>query len=180
MPGRRNTLVDAVRFDAWRGLAYSIAMCRSGLSFAFVSLSFAMLGCSSDDGITEALPLTGTAGSAGASDRAPASFAPFVDPATGFVTDEVHDAEREVVRFDVANGAMVSSATGETVGGWVVSDTDLDWSRSSVPFRVRFGSEEGERRAYFTERGPGTICNLGFLGGGQLSISATGETPPGP
>jgi hypothetical protein len=43
---------------------------------------------------------------------------------------------------------------------------------------VRFGSEAGEARAYFTEAGPGTICNLSIRGPDQLSISATSETPP--
>jgi hypothetical protein len=45
---------------------------------------------------------------------------------------------------------------------------------------VRFGTEEGERRAYFTEAGPGTICNLRVAGPDVLFISASSETPPNP
>jgi hypothetical protein len=110
----------------------------------------------------------------------PASYAVFVDPVTGFTTDEVHDADREIVHFEPALGVMVSAATGSTVSGWEANGTDLGWSRSGIPFRVRFGTELGERRAYFTEAGPGTICNLRIAGTDQLFISGTNETPPNP
>jgi len=107
-------------------------------------------------------------------------YVTFIDCTTGFRTDEVHDADREVVHFDAALEAMVSAASGDRVSGWTVAGADLDWSRSGVSFRVRFGSEAGERRAYFTEAGPGTICNLNLAGPDVLYISGTGETPPNP
>jgi len=107
-------------------------------------------------------------------------YVTFVDCVTGFRTDEVHDADREIVHFDATLEAMISAASGVSVGGWTVAGSDLDWSRSGVPFRVRFGTEEGERRAYFTEAGPGTICNLTVAGPDVLFISATRETPPNP
>jgi hypothetical protein len=114
----------------------------------------------------------------GAAEDAP--FIVFIEAATGFMTDEVHDADREIVHFDAARDAMVSPESGDAVSGWSVSGADLRWSRSGVPFRVRFGSEEGERRAYFTEAGPGTICNLSVAGPDVLFISGTNETPPNP
>lgn len=134
---------------------------------------------------TETLPLTPDepARVPPASTDAPPMASPyvsFVDAATGFSTDEVHDADREVVRFDSNLEAMVSAASGDSVGGWTVQDADLDWSRSGVAFRVRFGTEDGERRAYFTEAGPGTICNLSVVGPDVLFISATSEMPPNP
>jgi hypothetical protein len=107
-------------------------------------------------------------------------YVTFIDCTTGFRTDEVHDADREVVHFDAALEAMVSAASGDRVSGWTVAGADLDWSRSGVSFRVRFGSEAGERRAYFTEAGPGTICNLNLAGPDLLYISGTSETPPNP
>jgi hypothetical protein len=110
----------------------------------------------------------------------PENYTLFVEPGTGFMTDEVHDADREVVHFDEALDVMVSGTTGTTVGGWEANGTELGWSRSGIPFQVRFGTEQGERRAYFTEAGPGTICNLRIAGLDQLSISATNETPPNP
>jgi hypothetical protein len=110
----------------------------------------------------------------------PVAFATFVDRATGFTTDAVFDADRQVVHFDTGRGAMIEAATGEAVRGWSVADTELDWTGSGVAFRVRFGTEGGERRAYFTERGPGTICNLRFAGAGTLIISGTALVPPSP
>lgn len=104
-------------------------------------------------------------------------FATFVDPDTGAPLQAVRDADREVVYFDISRRAMVSAATGDAVSGWVTDGNDLRWDRGGA-FQVRFGSESGEARAYFTEAGPGTICNLTIRGPDQLSISATNETPP--
>jgi hypothetical protein len=151
---------------------------------------------------TETLPLTGAAKAAddgatlvpaapGSGSREPAPsdteaegmvmpFAIFMDPTTGFATDEVRDADREIVHFEPGIGAMVSRESGDSVSGWSVNGIELRWSRSGVPFRVRFGTEQGERRAYFTEAGPGTICNLSLTGPDVLFISGTSETPPNP
>jgi hypothetical protein len=124
----------------------------------------------SGDEVTEVLPLA----------PVPAVFATFTDAATGFTTDAVYDADREVVHFDGMGGSMIDEASGDAVSGWSVAGAELDWTGSRVPFLVRFGTEGGERRAYFTERGPGTICNLRFPGGGTLFISATSQMPPNP
>jgi len=108
------------------------------------------------------------------------TFVTFVDETTSFMTSEVYDADREIVSFDPARRTLVFLATGEAVSGWSVTDGDLDWTRSGVAFRVRFGTEGDSRRAYFTERGPGTICNLSLAGPDSLGISATNERPPNP
>jgi hypothetical protein len=128
---------------------------------------------------SETLPLTpGAVPTVPAPEVSP--YVTFIDCTTGFRTDEVHDADREVVHFDAALEAMVSAASGNSVAGWTVAGAELDWSRSGVSFRVRFGTEAGERRAYFTEAGPGTICNLNLAGPDVLYISGTSETPPNP
>jgi hypothetical protein len=119
---------------------------------------------------SEALPLAPEA----------SPYVSFIDCATGFRSDAVFDADREIVHFDASLGAMVSAASGDSVSGWTVSGAELDWSRSGVSFRVQFGTEGGERRAYFTEAGPGTLCNLNLAGPDVLYISATREKPPNP
>jgi hypothetical protein len=116
----------------------------------------------------------------GGSDAEAAAFVRFVDDATGFATDEVHDVDREIVRFDTVQGAMVSLDTGDAVSGWAATGNDLSWSRSRVEFQVRFGTEQGERRAFFTETVAGTICNLAVYGPDQLGISGTSQLPPNP
>lgn len=102
----------------------------------------------------------------------------FVEPESGFSTSDVYDADREIVHFDAELGAMIWSASGDAVSGWAVSGADLSWEGSGVAFRVRFGSEGGEPRAYFTERDRGTLCNLDIAAPDELSIRATSETPP--
>jgi hypothetical protein len=102
----------------------------------------------------------------------------FVDPDNGLSTQDVRDADREIVHFDLQSQAMIWAASGDAVAGWVTEGNDLHWERTGGSFRVRFGSEAGEHRAYFTEAGPGTICNLSITAPGQLSISATSQTPP--
>lgn len=106
-------------------------------------------------------------------------LATFVDPDTGFSTQSVFDVDREVIHFHITLGAMVWGADGAPVSGWTTSGTELRWNGGSG-FRVRFGTEEGERRAYFTEAGPGTICDLDIRGPEQLSIRPSNETPPQP
>jgi hypothetical protein len=124
------------------------------------------------------LPATGSGENAGVAPGAlDPGFVIFVDPETGVRVQDVRDADREIVRFDLQAQAMISADSGDAVSGWVTDGNDLRWNRGGS-FRVRFGSEAGEARAYFTEAGPGTICNLSIRGPDQLSISATSETPP--
>lgn len=103
----------------------------------------------------------------------------FTDPDTGFSTQSVHDVDREIIHFDAAQSAMIWGLDGTPVRGWTTEGNELRWNRAGG-FQVRFGTEDGERRAYFTEAGPGTICNLDVFGPDQLSIRPTNETPPQP
>ena len=157
--------------------------CAAGLLAGWI----ASLGCSGSDadpaptaeasGVSTLLPFAGTAGDSATPAVIDPAFATFVDPDTGILLQDVRDADRDVVHFHIEQHAMVSAASGDAVSGWVTDGNDLRWNRGGS-FRVRFGSEAGEARAYFTEAGPGTICNLSIKGPEQLSISATSETPP--
>ena len=131
------------------------------------------------DGTSDSLS-DGSAAAPEAEDEFQPEFVTFVDPSTGFETQSVRDAERDVVHFDRERGAMVWSGSADAVSGWMTEGNDLRWDRSGVAFRVRFGSEAGDRRAYFTETDVGTICDLEITAPEQLSISATGQTPPSP
>ena len=119
---------------------------------------------------------SGAGGAAGAETNS--EWVTFRDDAGAFETHEVHDANREVVRFHATDHAMVAALDGTSVSGWTATGNDLAWDINPVAFRVLFGSEDGERRAYFTETRTGTICDLRITGPDQLSIFATDEPPP--
>jgi hypothetical protein len=102
----------------------------------------------------------------------------FRNASTGFETNRVYDSDRETIRFDVVQEAMVRESDGLSIPGWTVNGKELNWTSSGVEFEVAFGSEDGEPRAYFTEVASKTICNLVFTPPNILSIFATSEKPP--
>ena len=105
---------------------------------------------------------------------APPVLAVFSDPA------HVHD-----VRCPGRPGADRAIRHGEPCAdlgghrpeffGYPVSGTFIGSDRA---FQVRFGTEAGERRAYFTETGPDTICDIDVVNG-QLVILPTNVRVPG-
>ncbi len=117
-------------------------------------------------------------GSAGARSAADA-WVIFHDPDSTFASGSVYDADREVVRFEAESNAMLWPGDVR-LAGWRAQGNQLAWDQSSVAFQVRFGSEGGQRRAYFTEAAAGTICDLDLTDTHQLRIYATSEFPPRP
>ena len=103
------------------------------------------------------------------------SLASFTDPMGGFTTTDVRDSEGEVVRFTV-DGLLVWPPTMATFGGFPVVGNIIGPTQG---FEVRFGTEGGQRRAYFTERGPGTICDIDLING-MINVSPTSKTVPNP
>lgn len=103
-------------------------------------------------------------------------LAVFQDPDSAFSTSDVFDVDDEIVQFDTDNDSIVWAADGVEyqVGQWVVSG---NFPTASQFFQVRFGTMDGTRRAYFTETGPATICDIRTTGG-SLSISATSVPVP--
>lgn len=85
------------------------------------------------------------------------SFSVFTDPASGFSTTDVRDLDDQIVRFNTADNTMLWTPDNLLFDGWVVNGNFLDAARM---FQVRFGSVSGEKRAYFTEAGRGTLCDL--------------------
>ena len=107
-----------------------------------------------------------------------AAMAVFDDPDSDFSTIEVHDVDRQVFYFDAEAQAMVRADTGDGASGWMNDGNDLASRGVFGRFMIRFGTEEGQRRAYFTEVDPPTICNLELNAPEQLQIYATSERPP--
>lgn len=119
---------------------------------------------------------SGNTGSSGGT-AGPGDWIEFADPGSEFATEDVYDSNREVVHFDAQNMTMVWPQ-GLTVSGWTAQGNDLSWDDNTVAFQVLFGTEQGERRAYFTETLTGTICDLVLQGQDELTIFSTTEPPP--
>lgn len=102
-------------------------------------------------------------------------LARFVDPDTDLSTEIVRDVDGETFSFDTNNRQLVWEADGRTFDGWRVEGDSLLIGPSE--FRVRFGSEDGVRQAYFTEVNPPTLCDL-VADGNQLGIFPTSVPVP--
>ena len=104
------------------------------------------------------------------------AFALFTDDTTGFETSDVYDVDDEIVRFDTTTKSIIWAADGRAFqeGNWDVVGNFLGAAQA---FQVRFGNVDGQRRAFFTETDPPTICDIEPVGDG-LSISRTSTQVP--
>jgi hypothetical protein len=104
----------------------------------------------------------------------PVELAVFTN-STGFSTSDVRDVQGQIVRFNRANNSLIWAVDGRSFPGYPV---DGNFLNSGKTFQVRFGTEAGEPRAYFTETVPATICDIEVVGS-SLMISPTNVTVPG-
>jgi len=91
------------------------------------------------------------------------------------MTPDVRDVNEQIVQFDTANNALIWKADGRSFPGYPISGLFI---RADRAFQVRFGTKDGERRAYFTETGPATICDIEVVNG-VLTILPTNVPVPG-
>ena len=103
------------------------------------------------------------------------TIAVFVDTQTAFSTTDVRDVNGDIVRFDTSTDSIIWAASGAAyqTGFWPVNGVFL----AGGGFQVRFGTQGGQRRAYFTETGNGFICQIAVIGG-NLFISGTNVPVP--
>ncbi len=111
----------------------------------------------------------GTAGGGATMDR----FVVFEDPDSDFMTQDVLDVGGDIVRFDAEAKQLFWVADELSFGGFDVNGNLL----SGGFFSVRFGSEGGQRMAYFIETNRATICDISIQAG-RLRIVATNVTVP--
>jgi hypothetical protein len=104
---------------------------------------------------------------------APLQLAVFGDSQSGLMTSDIRDVQGHVVQFDTSNRVLIWKATGQTFPGYLVNGNLINST-----FQVRFGTDGGERRAYFTEMTTATICDIEIVNG-QLVISPTNVPVPG-
>ena len=98
----------------------------------------------------------------------------FTDPDSDFLTTDVRDVDEEIVQFNAVENTLVWVADNIAFDSWDVSGNFLGAARQ---FQVRFGTKDGEGRAYFTETGPATICDI-FVENTSLRIFPTNVLVP--
>jgi hypothetical protein len=140
-------------------------MARSGTARLSILLAGALGALSCGDG-TASSPTPPLAGS---------GLAVFTDSASVFSTTDVLDVDNQVVRFNPQERTLIWTPGNLLFDGWIVDGNFLGEGR---PYQVRFGSVSGQRRAYFTETGRGTICDL-EVENNILQIRPTNSLPPG-
>lgn len=160
-----------------------------GVTAVSIAVSTSLAACSAwDTAAPEEEAGAGSAGvaaetrmnplGAGSMEPERSAWALFADPDSDLETADVHDSDREVVRFDSDREELIWADDGSPVEGWTVNGRELSWELTPIRFRVEFGTERGQRRAYFTEVSSGTICDLSLVSPGLLSILTTAEAPP--
>jgi hypothetical protein len=116
----------------------------------------------------------------------------FTDSA-GFSTSDLRDAQDQIVQFNTAN-ELIWAADDTRLPGFKVDRHDFGtgpFYMVSIPgaicsqacaFEVRFGTKDGERRAYLTvdyiHDNPGTLVDVELVGG-ALVVTQTQLFPPG-
>ena len=109
------------------------------------------------------------------SDEGNKNLAVFTDPDSDFSTSDVRDVDDEIVQFDPVAKTIIWAADGTAYqeGQWDVNGVLL----AGGGFTVLFGTQDGERRAYFTLTADGFICQIEPQG---ASISISGTNVPVP
>ena len=114
----------------------------------------------------------------------------FTDSATGFSTTDLRDSQEQILQL-TTGGELVWTADGTRLPGYRVTHPTADGKVLFVEgkicleqcaFEVRFGTRDGERRAYLTvdhiHWNPGTLVDVEVVGG-ALVVTETDVYPPG-
>lgn len=115
----------------------------------------------------------------------PIRLAVFRDPASEFSTSDVRDVQEQVVHFNTAD-ELIWTADGTRFSEWLVDGSFIGYHHlGDHVFQVRFGTKDGERRAYLTwtddrlRGAAATILDLWVDGRGDLIIAETSVPVPG-
>ena len=116
----------------------------------------------------------------------------FIDDATGLKTFDLRDAQNQIVQVN-SNRELIWTADGTRLPGYRATNHAFNDGRryyfiegkiceAGCAFEVRFGNEDGERRAYLTvdygHENPGTVVDVEVIGG-ALQVTQTDIYPPG-
>ena len=100
----------------------------------------------------------------------------FTEGASGFATSDVRDAQDQVIQFSVTRD-LIWAADGRRFSGYPVSGIYVNAEKlCACWFEVRFGTVNGERRAYLTadygHDNPGTLLDIETVAAPSSSAEA--------
>ena len=112
----------------------------------------------------------------------------FRETATGFATTDLRDSQEQIVQIN-AEGQLIFTPSGAAFPAHAVTQGSFGEILITPPqlscdcvLEVRFGTEDGERRAYLTaeygHHNPGTLVDIEVVNG-LLTVGKTNVYPPG-
>jgi hypothetical protein len=108
----------------------------------------------------------------------PGGLVLFTDPASGFSTSDVYDAQEQIVRFTA--DTLIWAADGRHFPEWLPEGNFIGYHhRAEWFFQIRFGTKDGRRGAYLTPIGRATVSDLWVNEKGILEIAQTDVPVPG-
>lgn len=111
---------------------------------------------------------------------APIRLAVFVDSPSNLSTSDVRDADEQLVQFNSAGELILPDLHSSFPEFFAVGNFIGYHHRNDVLFQIRFGTRNGERRAYLGWPGERlTIVDVSIDNQGQLRFVETGVTVPG-
>jgi hypothetical protein len=153
-------------------------------------LTLGLAGCGGSGPSTPSAPGSPTQPSAASTPAPNGALTVFTDPATGFSTTDLRDVQEQIVQLS-SMGELIWTADGTRLAGYRVTHPTADGRALFVEgkicldpcaFEVRFGTRDGERRAYLTvdhiHWNPGTLVDV-EVAGGSLIVTDTDVYPPG-
>ncbi len=148
------------------------------LMASLLAIAAMTLGCG-DHPLTPSPPEGPTPGAPSASTP---TLRVFADAASGFTTSDLRDVDEQIVQINTA-GELIWLADGTRLPGYAVHGGYIPAeSLCECAFEVRFGTRDGERRAYLTgeygHHNPGTILDLDLVSG-ALVVTPSNVYPPG-
>ena len=148
----------------------------------------ALAGC---DGATPSTPSAVPSPAPSPAPSATPTLVVFTELMTGFATSDLRDAQDQIVQLNSAN-ELVWAADGTRLPGYRTNSFISGGHRhqfiegkicaAGCAFEVRFGTADGDRRAYLTvdygHDNPGTVVDV-EVAGSELLVTQTDVYPPG-
>jgi hypothetical protein len=151
----------------------------------FLVLAMGLAGCGGLSSVPPAPSPIPQAAPPPARPSTPIQLAVFTDPGSPFSTSDVRDVQEHIVRFNTAD-ELIWTADGTRFSEYFVSGNLIAYHhKSDTFFQVRFGTREGERRAYLTwtddrlRGAPATLLDISVDGRGDLTFAETDVPVPG-